>query len=743
MSSVYAARAKKWETNSFVAEWFSNAVAYCQTKEGKKAFEAWLVEQYGKEIAKQKLLDCQKPPLKRSASGNLRLFNAAAWDLGQLELFTYISGSWSHARSAGISHEAMEEYHLFTAGSDICVPPRTKPAPKRRRGETSAEWLARRHDALLAGCKVPDIDWRIARALAISEFDKARDTFEIWHSDTMMFLNAMLARAPTTLINPEIKVGTPEERIYRLDYAFRACLHGVTLSYMTWGHAVDVFEELDRRGLASTSAIERAYRQDSALMWRLVACLCRISYLEGHLWERFTEIMSWCEYYRPFFKRYRTPRGESRVEINHGYLKQCGNSVTTLDTVIIKSIETDGPNTSPAFFDNVLKCLDRSPNEATKFSNEAYQELGDIATANEFKAQMFDSAFGQRLIEFAESKDKQCLEDPRFLPNVTFIDPSKLHWLPRNSNDWSHARTIGRSLGITWLETTNRMSMADFFIRCIPWPSSNAEREKLVFVFDGAWLLIDTALWELSGALDRSGDKGTVARKFGLFDPADPERPTVMKVILGQVGAHLAERSRLRLPANSVPPPHSEKPGPAALIAKSTVASSGHAYVSSTEHLRAKEKVKTKGTALPLVSVDVDATGEEEAEEILPEVLPTDFKIGKKILKVDFAFVFVFHRILQAPDVSEAEDDQGPRMGQIRWGDFERAMKRIGFGIAQTAGSSVRFDPPAKAARPITFHRPHPELTLTPIMLRWIGARLQRCYGWTSATFSRAAADEE
>jgi hypothetical protein len=66
-------------------------------------------------------------------------------------------------------------------------------------------------------------------------------------------------------------------------------------------------------------------------------------------------------------------------------------------------------------------------------------------------------------------------------------------------------------------------------------------------------------------------------------------------------------------------------------------------------------------------------------------------------------------------------------MGQIRWGDFERvgfrssfliisrvyyfvdfsmqAMKRIGFGIAQTAGSSVRFDPPAKAARPITFHR--------------------------------------
>jgi hypothetical protein len=48
-----------------------------------------------------------------------------------------------------------------------------------------------------------------------------------------MFLDAMLARAPTTLINPEITVGSPEERIYRLDYAFRACLHAVTVRHST------------------------------------------------------------------------------------------------------------------------------------------------------------------------------------------------------------------------------------------------------------------------------------------------------------------------------------------------------------------------------------------------------------------------------------------------------------------------------------------------------------------------------
>jgi hypothetical protein len=41
MSSVHAIRAKQWETNAFIAEWFANAVVYCQSPEGKKAFEAW------------------------------------------------------------------------------------------------------------------------------------------------------------------------------------------------------------------------------------------------------------------------------------------------------------------------------------------------------------------------------------------------------------------------------------------------------------------------------------------------------------------------------------------------------------------------------------------------------------------------------------------------------------------------------------------------------------------------------
>lgn len=42
----------------------------------------------------------------------------------------------------GACDEAMQLYHMFTSENNLCHPERTKPAPKRRRGENSADWLA-------------------------------------------------------------------------------------------------------------------------------------------------------------------------------------------------------------------------------------------------------------------------------------------------------------------------------------------------------------------------------------------------------------------------------------------------------------------------------------------------------------------------------------------------------------------------------------------------------------------------
>lgn len=157
------------------------------------------------------------------------------------------------------------------------------PAPKRRRAESSAEWIARRHEALLEGCKPPNIDWELARAISISEFDKARDTMELWRTDPKSFFETILNRRESTIPSPEI-LDRSQEYIgwHTLDDAFRSRLYGLSLSYMTWSHAASLFEDLARRGLTTASAIERECKKDSQLMWRLVACICHVRYLSEH-----------------------------------------------------------------------------------------------------------------------------------------------------------------------------------------------------------------------------------------------------------------------------------------------------------------------------------------------------------------------------------------------------------------------------------------------------------------------------
>lgn len=40
-----------------------------------------------------------------------------------------------------VPDEALRLYHEFAAFYEVCTPERTRPAPKRRRGESSADWL--------------------------------------------------------------------------------------------------------------------------------------------------------------------------------------------------------------------------------------------------------------------------------------------------------------------------------------------------------------------------------------------------------------------------------------------------------------------------------------------------------------------------------------------------------------------------------------------------------------------------
>ncbi|KAJ7509745.1 hypothetical protein B0H11DRAFT_1257123 [Mycena galericulata] len=66
-------------------------------------------------------------------------------------------------------------------------------------------------------------------------------------------------------------------------------------------------------------------------------------------------------------------------------------------------------------------------------------------------------------------------------------------------------------------------------------------------------------------------------------------------------------------------------------------------------------------------------------------------------------------------------------------------MREMGFEYdPSTAASSVRFDPPDPNDVSITFHKPHPDPTIQPLMLREFAKKLKKNYGWSEADFLQA-----
>ncbi|EJD52421.1 hypothetical protein AURDEDRAFT_181024 [Auricularia subglabra TFB-10046 SS5] len=89
--------------------------------------------------------------------------------------------------------------------------------------------------------------------------------------------------------------------------------------------------------------------------------------------------------------------------------------------------------------------------------------------------------------------------------------------------------------------------------------------------------------------------------------------------------------------------------------------------------------------------------------------------------------------------IAPGREERGKQ--SMKWEEFERAMQHMGFTVdGSTAGSSVRFTPPNND-QPITFHKPHPDSTIHPVMLLEFSKRLKEKYGWTEEMF--ASYDED
>ncbi|KAJ5623398.1 hypothetical protein N7490_012003 [Penicillium lividum] len=85
---------------------------------------------------------------------------------------------------------------------------------------------------------------------------------------------------------------------------------------------------------------------------------------------------------------------------------------------------------------------------------------------------------------------------------------------------------------------------------------------------------------------------------------------------------------------------------------------------------------------------------------------------------------------LMFPEFSDRSDSVG-------WEKFVRALCDAGFVARNGGGSAVVFDAQNGLQRgKIVFHRPHPVAKLDPVMLRSMGKRMTKWFGWTRNEFS-------
>ncbi|KAF9529234.1 hypothetical protein CPB83DRAFT_852909 [Crepidotus variabilis] len=161
-----------------------------------------------------------------------------------------------------------------------------------------------------------------------------------------------------------------------------------------------------------------------------------------------------------------------------------------------------------------------------------------------------------------------------------------------------------------------------------------------------------------------------------------------------------------------------------------TTAQSGHSYLQSL-NVKTEKKSKSRPDHASLFGTgDLEKKGKGLFSKLLNVGKDSEksakqswfSRLGKKTNNL-------MHQLLRT---------SGEARAPMKWDDFVKLMLEMGFTYdPSTAGSSVRFDPPSKNDPPITFHKPHPDPTLEPHLLREFAKKLKRRYGWDEADLAR------
>ncbi|KAG7098800.1 hypothetical protein E1B28_000705 [Marasmius oreades] len=200
------------------------------------------------------------------------------------------------------------------------------------------------------------------------------------------------------------------------------------------------------------------------------------------------------------------------------------------------------------------------------------------------------------------------------------------------------------------------------------------------------------------------------------------------------------EEVSVEVPAAEVPkaktpaPPPPPKPVPSANQSTTSfmppleqvpTAQSAHSYIKSEKLDAPKGKLKSRPDHASLFSKPKGVlarlgVGQEEKETPQDKKEKRSFFINLRKKTRGY-----MHQILHT-----AEDDTKGSAG-MKWETFVKVMEQVGFEVnPSTAGSSVRFTPRNGKDNPISFHKPHPDSTIPPKLLKQYSKRLRDHYGW-------------
>ena len=258
-------------------------------------------------------------------------------------------------------------------------------------------------------------------------------------------------------------------------------------------------------------------------------------------------------------------------------------------------------------------------------------------SAHEFIVNLYGSPFGLAMRRHAMSI-KTDQDRPALAPDKCFVDPSKITMShPIHNHLWSDAHDINTYICNAWIDIHHKsLTVRELLHHTL---MSTVAGTFPPDTFDAIWEKADGVLWRAALTLDRPNEPGRLAKEFGLIDPSDPNKPTFTDNLFRLFEASEAQHQQDTM---TVPAPKPQPPTEAIPVATLTdsAAKSGHAFVAETQDCRPKQKAKTRGAAVSNDEYEASDDGDETEPEQFPCVLPTEFKLGRKLMKVGVAVTF-------------------------------------------------------------------------------------------------------